>query len=236
MNAFSQFVSLSYEQLRMTGDSSDLETDTVVSALSSTNLSYLTPDLPHLAHNPSVTVGVVNLAFPSSFSLPIKGFGYLIPRSVARSNNPHYALGVVFDSDMFSQPGIAQDAPREPVRLTVMMGGHYWKDGASVPSEQELLKGALETLDRHGVVPKDVEPIASRVHVQKDCIPQYLVGHPARMRELHEALMTRYDGRLGVVGSSYNGVGMNDCVKSSWGHARQLAQTGRSTGLEIWAA
>ena len=117
------------------------------------------------------------------------------------------------------------------------MGGHYWDklDGA-IPTEDELLKAALETLDRHGVVPRTVEPIAHRVHVQKDCIPQYLVGHPGRMRELHEGLLNKYDGRLGVVGSSYNGVGMNDCVKSSYAHARHFGLEGKSTGLEMWAA
>lgn len=207
-----------------------------MSALSSSALSHLTPDLPHLAHNSSVTVAVVNLAFPSSFSLPIRGFGYLIPRSVPLSQNPYRALGVVFDSDMFSAPGKPQGM-LEPVRLTVMMGGHYWRPGATaIPSEVELLQRALETLSMHGLVPADVQPIASRVNVQRDCIPQYQVGHPARMRQLHRALLERYDGKLGVVGSSYNGVGVNDCVKSSWAQARAVqAMEGRSTGLDMWA-
>lgn len=120
-------------------------------------------------------------------------------------------------------------------RVTVMLGGHYWQSEAP-PSPEALLSGALETLHLHGIVPSSVEPIHHKAQIQENCIPQYLVGHPQRMRQLHSALLGKYDGKLGLVGSSYNGVGMNDCVKSSWDQARRQARSGSSTGLEGWQA
>lgn len=151
----------------------------------------------------------------------MKGFGYLIPRTVSKDRNPHQVLGVVFDSDMLGGQ----------TRLTVMMGGHYWND-TQIPAKEDLPRQALETLELHGLIPDNVEPVASHVQLQKDCIPQYAVGHVQRMTELHQQLNDRYNGKLGVVGSSYSGVGINDCVLGSWRQARQLVETGTSTGLE----
>lgn len=163
----------------------------------------------------------MNLAFPSDFSLPVNGFGYLIPRTVSLENNPHQVLGVVFDSDMLGGQ----------TRLTVMMGGHYWND-KSIPNKEDLPRQALETLRLHGLIPHGIEPVATRASIQKDCIPQYAVGHVQRMTEFHDQLNERYNGRLGVVGSSYSGVGMNDCVLGSWRQAKTLMDKGASTGLE----
>jgi oxygen-dependent protoporphyrinogen oxidase len=48
---------------------------------------------------PFVTVQTVNLYFPNPNLVAQKGFGYLIPQSVAFEENPERALGVIFDSD-----------------------------------------------------------------------------------------------------------------------------------------
>lgn len=215
--------SCALSQLETSSDT--FKAENVVSALASSTLAHLVPGLPHLSANPAVTVGVVNLAFPSDFSLPIQGFGYLIPRTVSRANNPHQVLGVVFDSDMLGGQ----------TRLTVMMGGHYW-NGKAIPSQDDLSRQALETLRLHGLVPNDVEPVASQVRIQKDCIPQYAVGHVQRMTELHQQLTERFNGKLGVVGSSYSGVGINDCVLGTWRQARRLIEAGQATGLEHYVA
>lgn len=164
---------------------------------------------------------MVNLAFPSDFSLPVQGFGYLIPRTVSQAYNPHRVLGVVFDSDMLGGH----------TRLTVMMGGHYWND-MTPPSKDQLTQQALDTLRLHGLVPGNIEPVATHAQLQKDCIPQYAVGHVQRMKELHHQLQQKFDSRLAVVGSSYSGVGINDCVLGSWRQAAQMVKSGQATGLE----
>ncbi|WFD22926.1 hypothetical protein MEQU1_001605 [Malassezia equina] len=82
-------------------DSKPLEADRVVATMPSHHLAALLPELPHLRHNPAAHLGVVDviLAPPSDehYSLPIKGFGYLVPRSAAENHDE--ILGTVLDSD-----------------------------------------------------------------------------------------------------------------------------------------
>lgn len=210
----------------------------LISAISSMRLAAKTPTLklPHLTANPSVTVAVVNLAFhsdaPSKRMLPVQGFGYLIPRSVSRQHNPHHALGVIFDSDIM--PSLdsenAGDIPDGLTKLTVMLGGHYWAHPREVPHTNDLAKAARQVLRDHLGITE--EPVAVRVNLQRSCIPQYRPGHVSRMKELHSDLEDRLGGRLAVVGSSYNGVGVNDCVKNARQTVERLIERGGATGLE----
>jgi hypothetical protein len=84
---------------------------------------------------PAVTVGVVNLHYaPESFTMPIQGFGYLIPKMEL---NPEDVFGVLFASSFAESQGQGRDA--EATKLTVMMDGHYWQDRSSYPSDDDLL-------------------------------------------------------------------------------------------------
>ncbi|KAF9582854.1 hypothetical protein BGW38_010681 [Lunasporangiospora selenospora] len=61
----------------------------------------------------------------------------------------------------------------------------------------------------------ETEPELVRVHIQHNCIPQYLVGHLQRMQSLDEALRRDFDGMLAVTGAGYLGVSVNDCIKNA---------------------
>ena len=210
--------------------------------------SLLDSPVPHLSHNPSATVAVVNMSFPHPAGwvyLPITGFGYLVPRATEEPYNPHHVLGCVFDSD--AMPGL-DDLPIRPTlvgaaapppnqaftKMTVMLGGHHWaKGGASVPSEEEIGQHAIRTLRGHFGWSPMVIPTHQLVHLQRDCIPQYLVGHPQRMRALHRSIADGpWRGRLSLIGASYGGVSVNDCVRSGWEAARRIARGAPTTGLE----
>ncbi|KAL8799748.1 MAG: hypothetical protein Q9182_005654 [Xanthomendoza sp. 2 TL-2023] len=184
-----------------------------------------TSSLSVLSQTPSVTVMVVNLYFSNPSVLPARGFGYLLPRSLSFEQNPERALGVVFDSDAT----IGQDEI-PGTKVTVMLGGHWWDDWAAYPDEEQGASMAKAILKRHLAVAE--EPKAVRVGLQRNCIPQYTVGHYSRMEQADEVLK-RFKGRLKVAGNSYNGVGLNDCVRSAREVVMDLVQ-GRSekTGLE----
>ncbi|MBW0476658.1 hypothetical protein O181_016373 [Austropuccinia psidii MF-1] len=184
--------------------------------------------LEMLTVNPMVTVGVVNLAYHSRQRLiPIPpAFGYLIPASIGRDLNPHGVLGVVFDSDMM--PGLDQENGDQITKLTVMLGGHHYsRANYPLPSAESLVQQAAEIVKSQFKISE--RPIYAKAHIQKDCIPQYLVGHHQRMTQLHVLLQSQ---RISVVGSGYGGVGVNDVVRSSREAAEKLLQTGNSTGLE----
>lgn len=168
---------------------------------------------------------VVNLFFRDPSVLPVSGFGYLIPRTIPYAQNPEFALGVVFDSGS----SVGQDTVRG-TKVTVMLGGHWWDDRDSYPDAEEGEAMAKAVLRRHLNIEAQPEKVLVSLH--KDCIPQYTVGHTRRMRMAHAELWTAYRGRLIVAGSSYTGVGVNDCVAAALEVADTIAHHQESTGLE----
>lgn len=195
----------------------------VISTISGVNLDKIA-DLPPLRQTPAVTVMVVNLFFAGQDLLPVHGFGYLVPRSVPFCENPEHALGVIFDSEATS----GQDTV-PGTKVTVMLGGHWWDDWPAYPDEDEGAKMAKAVLKRHLGI--DMEPTVIRVGLQKDCIPQYTVGHIERMVQT-SSLLERFEGRLRVAGSSYKGVGLNDCVRAASDLAQGLVDGTVTNGLE----
>ncbi len=172
---------------------------------------------------------VVNLFYTNPDLLPKHGFGYLIPRSIPFEQNPECALGVVFDSDALK----GQD-PVPGTKVTVMIGGHWWDDFDAYPDEDEGAAMATAVLARHLNI--TAKPDAIHVAVKRECIPQYTVGHEDRMSQAKDALMEQYKGRLSALGSSFTGVGLNDCVMTAARNlSHELLRLGKArrwTGLE----
>ncbi|CAD6884442.1 unnamed protein product [Tilletia caries] len=88
-------------------------------------------------------------------------------------------------------------------KLTVMLGGHWFDNAnknrsavtsnsaASYPDSSELQERALRTLEHHlGIPPSVLRHPNTRIlaRLQKDCIPQYTVGHVQRMQAIHNLL------------------------------------------------
>lgn len=151
---------------------------------------------------------LVNLYFRNSSLLPVRGFGYLIPRSVPFDQNPEYALGVIFDSDAMSGQDTAAGT-----KITVMFGGHWWDGWHAFPDKADAKIMAQTVLARHLGITEDPECV--NVAFQKDCIPQYIVGHKAILRKAQSEITEAYGGKVFVAGSAYGGVGVNDCVRSA---------------------
>jgi len=157
--------------------------------------------------------------------LPERGFGYLIPRSIPFDQNPECALGVVFDSDAIQ----AQDTATG-TKVTVMMGGHWWDGFESYPDEEEGAAMAKAVIKRHLKITS--EPAFANVRLQKECIPQYTVGHESRLKSAHNELLQNFKGKLSVAGNSYTGVGLNDCVRAARDVVEGIRFGSQFTGLE----
>ncbi|KAI9800155.1 MAG: oxygen-dependent protoporphyrinogen oxidase [Piccolia ochrophora] len=175
----------------------------------------------------SVTVMVVNLYYTQPNLLPVHGFGYLIPKSVPFDQNPELALGAVFDSDAVTGQDTATGT-----KVTVMLGGHWWDDWSDYPDEEEAVGMAKAVLARHLGI--HASPAAMHASLQRDCIPQYTVGHHRRMADLHRTLNRHYVGRFRVAGSSFHGVGVNDCLRAAFDAAHFLHREEVKTGLEMY--
>ncbi|KAF9280466.1 hypothetical protein BGZ68_007223 [Mortierella alpina] len=195
----------------------------------------LSTSYPELTHNPSVTVAVVNLVYASEQArLTSPGFGYLVPRSENSAVKHQGLLGVVFDSCAI--PAQDQGPSRDQtLKLTAMIGGHMFEDvvahqgdpSARSSAEQTLSnqdleaffkKTAIDSVKKHLQI--DADPEMVKVHINRECIPQYMVGHLQRMQSLDQALRRDYDGLLAVTGAGYLGVSVNDCIKN----AREVAE------------
>ncbi|KFY92030.1 hypothetical protein V500_04351 [Pseudogymnoascus sp. VKM F-4518 (FW-2643)] len=197
----------------------------VISTLPAHRLSHLV-NIPALSLIPYTTVMVVNLYYTNPNLVPKPGFGYLIPQSVPFSQNPEFALGVVFDS--YATPDIV-GAPG--TKLTVMIGGHYWdgRSAAELPTPEEGQQMAERVLARHLKITDKPDQVQAILH--KNCIPQYTVGHHQRLQSVDEAIKRQFGGRFSVGGAWVDGVGVNDCVMSGVFQAGTLGKG--YTGLEL---
>ena len=88
---------------------------------------------------------------------------------------------------------------------------------AGLPSERFLFagfpppKGAAR--DHLGVGAADLErPAVTIVRAARACIPQYNVGHAARVRRAEEGVRAAFGGRVALCGNSLNGVGVADTI------------------------
>ena len=195
----------------------------VISTIPLSKLFSTLPSLPtdlSKSFPPSVTVGVVNLSYKKDLTLPIQGFGYLIPKA-SPEENPEDALGVIIVPDALRRQDIGKY--EGAIKLTVMLGGHYWRDRKSYPSVDELLLAAKSVVARDlGIT---VEPVVNLVSLQRDCITQYEVGHWERIQKLEQYLESTFGTeRFKIVGSAVDGIGLTDCVLSARKTAKWLQE------------
>lgn len=217
----------------------------IISALSPDHLNRVA-GTNLIGHVPAVNVMTVNLYFRTP-GLHEPGFGYLIPRATPFEQNPERALGVIFDTayspgpseidsrvnhfswcSMPQTPNMQDRVQTRGTKVTVMLGGHWWDDWPSFPDEQEGLALARSVLERHLGIKE--EPEVWQVNFQKDCIPQYTVGHEQRLKDAHHGIWRQYHGRLRVAGNWMSGVGVNDCLRSAYDVAKNFPRDG--TGLD----
>jgi oxygen-dependent protoporphyrinogen oxidase len=135
---------------------------------------------------------------------PLDGYGYLVP------GGRHPVLGCLFESSVF--PG---RAPEGRVLLRILAGGAR-NPAAAAGSPEAIAARALAAV--RGPLGIHGEPDDSRVVVHFGAIPQYDLGHPARLAAL-EREAAAHPG-LVPAGASWRGVAVNHLVAD----ARRMAQ------------
>lgn len=171
------------------------------------------------AHDPTVaaelrsirtaSVHVLHLGFVSrdAIGLPF-GFGFLVPPDLA-SDGPRM-LGTIFASDLFEDR-----APSGGGVLSMIYGAETLEaavrdQGGSNQDPAALLAVALEDLRRAGASPP--EPIEFASERWTDALPQYEVGHSARIDRVLSAC--RELPGLTLAGNYLRGIGLDDAVAS----------------------
>lgn len=156
-----------------------------------------------LAEIPYAPIAVVCLGYRvEDVEHPLDGFGFLVP-----SKEQMGILGSIWTSSIFSGR-----APDGQIQFRTMLGGDGNHKVADL-SDDELIKLTIEDLER--IVGLKAAPIVSRVFNWRRGIPQYIVGHQARMQRIERALADLPG--IHLAGNAYYGIGLNDCVKQA-GH------------------
>ncbi len=140
---------------------------------------------------------------------PLDGFGFLIPRSEGLRT-----LGSIWTSSIFEGR-----APEGFVQFRSMLGG-AGDPGILELSDDELwaiLRRELGTL-----IGVRRDPVFTKIYRWQRGIPQFTLGHLERRARL-ERIVASHRG-LYVVGNSYYGVGLNDCVKMAHRIAQEICR------------
>ncbi|NXW88443.1 PPOX oxidase, partial [Alopecoenas beccarii] len=144
---------------------------------------------------------------PAHAAAPTQGFGHLVPSSEDTS-----VLGIVYDSVAFPQH---DGAGATAVRLTVMLGGAWFEqsfgDPVAVAPALLLRRAQAAVREQLGLEPA---PTRSIVRVHQACIPQYTLGHWERTERISRFLAEQ-QLPLSLIGASYAGVSVNDCIASA---------------------
>ncbi len=146
----------------------------------------------------------------------LDGFGFLVPSGEQRS-----ILGTIVDSNVF--PG---RAPEGHALFRTMVGGARTPQFAELPDEQLLDRVRADLKDITGLV---AEPEFARIFRHEKAIPQYVVGHAARLEAI-DRVLEKHPG-LVLTGNAFRGVSLNDCVVNAWKTAQSLVP-GSANGEE----
>ena len=100
------------------------------------------------------------------------------------------------------------------------MGGKWFKSlFGENPTEKMLYDIAVKEVKE--VLKIDASPIRSHVTIGRQSIPQHTVGHYSRVANMREFI--QYNSiPLSLLGNSYDGVGINDCIYHSQNTVQQI--------------
>jgi len=225
----------------------EIRADAVISALPASSLAKVLPPLSSsaiskLGQIEFANVAVCGLGWRRGGIIPqeLSGFGFLTPTK--ERSLRHNILGAVFDSNAFpgqtesfaanrrtwrAKPGSSVSpcsdsvSPRadsvQESRISVMLGGAHWPDVINVGEShlEDIAIKAAQSLLGVSVRPSDIV-----VNIGKACIPQYNVGHKERVNGIELDIEKFFNGKVSVIGNSFNGVGVADTIS----HAMRVGE------------
>ncbi len=166
----------------------------------------LSSRLSAIAWSSSATV---SLAFrKTDLGKDLPGFGFIVPRVENRRIN----------ACTWSSIKWAHRAPDDTLLIRSFVGGGHHEELVSL-GDSELVTIVLEELRE--IVGLTAEPVFSKVYRWFQGMPKYTVGHLERIAAIDE-LRKEHRG-LFLIGSSYRGIGIGDCVKSGFDAAAAIA-------------
>ena len=162
-------------------------------------------ELSSIAYASSATISLAyrNRDFPR---MP-DSFGFVVPAIESRK-----MMACTFSS--LKYPG---RAPEGHVLLRAFVGGSLQPD--FLHDADAILERNVRT-EIASLLGVDAEPLLIRIQRHPNAMPQYHIGHQARIQRIESAL-GKY-ATLALAGSAYHGVGIADCVRTGEEAAEKL--------------
>jgi oxygen-dependent protoporphyrinogen oxidase len=156
--------------------------------------------------------GTVTLAFKrADIKVPLRGFGFIVPRIEDRRIN----------ASTYSSIKWSYRAPDDTILLRAFVGGGHHEELVHEQDDATLTRTVLEEMDT--ILGLKANPAFSKVYRWFKGMPKFTVGHLDRM-----ALLDRMVGLhpgLHLIGCSYKGIGIGDCVHEAQIAAEKILKT-----------
>ncbi len=154
---------------------------------------------PPIASVPTSKIINVVMGLPASAKIPF-GFGYLAPEKENR-----FAIGAMFTSQMFPSR-----SPKNTGLLEILVGGRRHPERLSL-SDDEIIAGVKKDIEQLIDIPD--APLFTRVLRSEHGIPQPEMDHLALLKWRQQ--MEQDFAGLHLCGFGWDGIGMNDMIKSA---------------------
>lgn len=196
-------------------DGAELNADVVVLATPARDAAELLSDMDaelaaRLRSIRYVSTATVSLGFKrEGFTHPLDGFGFVIPAKDP-GKEPGQEPGKErrrITACTWTSTKFDGRAPAGSVLLRCFLGSPRDESPALAPEDEMVRLVRAELRSLMGVT---AEPVLTRVYRWRDAHPQYDVGHLDLLAQI-DRLRDAHPG-LYLVGSSYRGVGLPDCI------------------------
>lgn len=153
----------------------------------------------------------VSLAFrKDDVKVPLPGFGFIVPRVEGRRIN----------AATYSSIKWSYRAPEDHLLIRVFVGGGHHEELVHELDEPAMIQMALEELDT--VLGLRADAKLTKVYRWFKGMPKYTVGHLDRMAIL-DRMIAGHPG-LHLIGCSYKGIGIGDCIHNAQVEAQKILQ------------
>jgi oxygen-dependent protoporphyrinogen oxidase len=153
-------------------------------------------------------IAVVSIGYPKSeVGDSLEGFGFLIPRSAGVRT-----LGTVWNSSLFPNR-----APDGQALLTSFIGGATDPLAVKLPPDE---LAAIVHKELSAILRIRSKPTFSNVSIYARALPQYNLGHSARLAAIEQA--RRNHPNLWLAGNYLRGPAIGACVEQSLAVAREI--------------
>ena len=154
-----------------------------------------------LSEIPQASSATVNLAYKKAdLNMSIEAFGFVIPQSEKRK-----IMAVTYSSTKWNN----RTPDDQYVLIRAFVGGARNNQFVELSDEEmsAMVRGEIKEI--MGIT---AEPVVTKIFRWRQGMPQYTMGHLERLQEI-EKRRSALPG-LFIVGASYRGVGVPDCINS----------------------